>query len=88
MNQMTRRRGFSGEGGLVSHGRRALRPKRPETLATGTLEFSSIALLEPEASAIIVGLSINFFSVARHISIVYKKTRLKTTLFCENASIE
>ena len=33
---MTSRSGLSGEGGVVSQGRRALLPKSPETLAMGT----------------------------------------------------
>ena len=44
---MTSRSGLSGEGGVVSQGRRALLPKSPETLATGTTPL----LVEAEAMA-------------------------------------
>ena len=50
MNQMTSKRGFCGEGGVVSQGRRALRPTKPDTLATGTTPLSVLEL-ETKASA-------------------------------------
>ena len=44
---MTSRSGLSGEGGVVSQGRRALLPKSPETLAMGTTPLP----VEAEAEA-------------------------------------
>ena len=38
---MTSKRGFCGEGGVVSQGSRALRPTKPDTLATGTTPWLS-----------------------------------------------
>ena len=48
---MTSRSGFSGEGGVVSQGSRALRPKSPDTLATGTTLLPVEAEAETEAMA-------------------------------------
>ena len=45
---MTSRSGLSGEGGVVSQGRRALLPKSPETLAMGTTPLLPV---EAEAEA-------------------------------------
>ena len=43
LNHMTSNKGLSAEGGLVSHGRRALLPKSPDTLATGTTPLAEVA---------------------------------------------
>ena len=48
---MTSRSGLSGEGGVVSQGRRALLPKSPETLAMGTTPLPVEAEAEAEAMA-------------------------------------
>ena len=48
---MTSKSGLSGEGGVVSQGRRALLPKSPETLATGTTPLLLPAPATDPASA-------------------------------------
>ena len=55
---MTSKSGLSGEGGVVSQGRRALLPRSPETLATGTTPLAAAA--DP-ASAIMVQVRSTFF---------------------------
>ena len=59
---MTSKSGLSGEGGVVSQGRRALLPRSPETLATGTtpLAAGGAAAADP-ASAIMVQVRSTFF---------------------------
>ena len=57
---MTSKSGLSGEGGVVSQGRRALLPRSPETLATGTTPLAAGAAADP-ASAIMVQVRSTFF---------------------------